>query len=108
MAAGGALPLGRRGAHPAPVPDLPALTGRSESPRKPRPTAPIRPATGTITTDAIALRIGEGQAVVSQRLRILRMVGLVDVERAHGCAHYRLARDELRALVRCSERCGEG
>ncbi|MCB9558201.1 MAG: winged helix-turn-helix transcriptional regulator [Deltaproteobacteria bacterium] len=47
----------------------------------------------------------EKQAVISQQLRILRMRGVVRVERSGGYANYHLAEPRLRQLVHCMEGC---
>lgn len=54
---------------------------------------------------ALAGDLEEPQAVVSQQLRILRLRGLVAVERKQGFAFYRLAEPALQSLVECMERC---
>ena len=54
----------------------------------------------------LARRLGAGQSAVSQQLRILRLNGLVDVERADGFSIYRLREPRLVDMVRCVERCG--
>ncbi len=56
----------------------------------------------------LAERLGAPQAIVSQQLRILRSHGLVTARRDHGFARYRLLERNLRGLVRCMQRCGEG
>jgi len=53
----------------------------------------------------LCARLGAGQAIVSQQLRILRMHGLVEAEREGGFTNYRLAEPSLRDLVRCMEGC---
>jgi ArsR family transcriptional regulator len=53
----------------------------------------------------LAQRLGVGQAVVSQQLRILRMRGLVVREHSEGFAYYRLGEPRLQELVRCMEGC---
>jgi DNA-binding transcriptional ArsR family regulator len=45
------------------------------------------------------------QAIISQQLRILRMKGLVLVERSGGFAYYQLGEPELENLVHCMEGC---
>jgi DNA-binding transcriptional ArsR family regulator len=45
------------------------------------------------------------QAIISQQLRILRMKGLVLVERSQGYAYYRLGEPQLENLVHCMEGC---
>ena len=57
---------------------------------------------------ALANRVGVSQAVVSQQLRILRGHGLVRASRRGGFSRYRLVEPNLRELVRCVERCGDG
>jgi ArsR family transcriptional regulator len=54
---------------------------------------------------ALAGALGLKQAIVSQQLRILRMRGLVVVERAGGFARYSLGEPRLRQLVSCIEGC---
>jgi len=54
---------------------------------------------------ALALRLGAEQAIVSQQLRILRMSGLVSVERVDGFAVYAIAEPRLASLVSCLEGC---
>jgi ArsR family transcriptional regulator len=54
---------------------------------------------------ALAERLGAGQAIVSQQLRILRNSGLVAADRVGGHATYRLVERNLEALVACMERC---
>ncbi|MBI5482118.1 MAG: winged helix-turn-helix transcriptional regulator [Deltaproteobacteria bacterium] len=60
---------------------------------------------GDITVNALAERLGAGQAIVSQQLRILRMHRLVVAVRQHGHASYRLLEPRLRDLVTCVEGC---
>jgi ArsR family transcriptional regulator len=55
--------------------------------------------------NGMAARLGQPQAVISQQLRILRMRGLVQVERRSGYAIYDLAEPRLKDLVRCMEGC---
>lgn len=60
---------------------------------------------GPLHVNAIAERLETKQAVISQQLRILRMRGLVGVERHGGFSHYTLAEPQLRNLVGCMEGC---
>lgn len=60
---------------------------------------------GPLHVNAIAERLETKQAVISQQLRILRMRGLVGVERHGGYSHYTLAEPQLRTLVGCMEGC---
>jgi ArsR family transcriptional regulator len=60
---------------------------------------------GEDSVNNLAERVGVGQAVLSQQLRILRMAGLVSVERKDGFAVYRLAEHRLESLVACLESC---
>jgi ArsR family transcriptional regulator len=55
--------------------------------------------------NALAERLGAGQAIVSQQLRILRMYHLVGARRADGFAWYRLLEPTLKTLVGCMDRC---
>jgi ArsR family transcriptional regulator len=50
-------------------------------------------------------RLGTQQALISQQLRILRMSGLVWVERRGGTALYRLAEPRLKDLIACVNGC---
>ncbi len=54
---------------------------------------------------ALAERLGERQAIVSQQLRVLRLRGLVAPRIRDGFAFYRLTEPALRELVGCMERC---
>jgi ArsR family transcriptional regulator len=54
---------------------------------------------------ALADRLGAKQAIVSQQLRSLRMLRLVDGMRENGLVRYRLAEPHLRDLVRCLSGC---
>ncbi len=54
---------------------------------------------------ALAEELGSPQAVVSQHLRILRMEGLVDVERKDGYSVYRLLERKIINLLTCMESC---
>jgi DNA-binding transcriptional ArsR family regulator len=60
---------------------------------------------GPAVVGALAQRIGVGQAIVSQELRILRMSGLVEAKRSGGFATYSLAEPRLKDLVACLEKC---
>jgi DNA-binding transcriptional ArsR family regulator len=60
---------------------------------------------GPAVVGALAERLGAAQSAVSQELRILRMGGLVGVERAGGFATYSLALPGLKDLVKCLEKC---
>ncbi len=62
-------------------------------------------ARGEICVGDLALSIGEKQAIVSQQLKILRMVGLVKTERRAGKAFYRLDNQHLYDLLSCMHRC---
>jgi ArsR family transcriptional regulator len=55
---------------------------------------------------ALAERLGAKQAIVSQQLKTLRMLGLVEGKRENGMVRYRLAEPRLRALLRCLSQCG--
>ena len=55
--------------------------------------------------NALAERLGQSPAIVSQQLRILRMHRLVEAERVEGLARYRLLEPQLRNLVRCIANC---
>jgi DNA-binding transcriptional ArsR family regulator len=60
---------------------------------------------GEENVNALAARLGEPQAIVSQQLRILRLRGLVAPECRDGFSIYRLTEPALRDLVGCMERC---
>jgi ArsR family transcriptional regulator len=60
---------------------------------------------GAEHVNALAERLEVKQSVVSQQLRILRMKGLVRVERVNGFARYSLAEPRLHQLVACIEKC---
>lgn len=61
----------------------------------------------TTSVNALAARLGVGQPIVSQQLRILRMARLVTVSRRDGLSLYRVARDTIEEMVRSVERCSE-
>lgn len=61
---------------------------------------------GDENVSGLGRRLGARQASISQQLRILRLNGLVDAERADGFSIYRLAEPRLVDMVRCVERCG--
>ncbi len=65
-------------------------------------------AEGRTNVIGLAGRLKVGQPIVSQQLRILRMSGLVAVERRGGFSVYSLAQPRLRALLRCLEGCHSG
>ena len=54
---------------------------------------------------ALAGQLGVPQPIVSQQLRILRMMKLVDAEWKDGLAVYRLAEPHLHQLLDCMDRC---
>lgn len=62
---------------------------------------------GEYHVGAISERLEVSQPIVSQQLRILRMSGLVEALREGGFVRYRLARPQLRSLMRCLHRCCE-
>ena len=45
------------------------------------------------------------QALISQQLRILRMAGLVEVNKLEGASRYTLKEPKLKDLVRCVAEC---
>jgi ArsR family transcriptional regulator len=61
--------------------------------------------TEDVHVTALAERLGAKQAIVSQQLRSLRMLRLVDGKRENGLVRYRLAEPHLRELVRCLSGC---
>jgi DNA-binding transcriptional ArsR family regulator len=58
-----------------------------------------------IHVTALAERLGAKQAIVSQQLKSLRMLRLVDGKRENGLVRYRLAEPHLRDLVACLSGC---
>ncbi len=60
---------------------------------------------GEAHVTSLASRLGAGQPIVSQQLKILRDHGLVAAERESGFALYRLVEPSLEGLVRCMEGC---
>lgn len=60
---------------------------------------------GEENVSRLAERLGTGQAIVSQQLRILRSHRLVEASRAGGFARYRIVEQNLHGLVRCMEKC---
>lgn len=48
---------------------------------------------------------GQQQAIVSQQLKILRLSGIVKVDRADGKAYYSLAVEKLPTLLSCLRSC---
>ena len=55
--------------------------------------------------NALAGELSVPQSVVSQHLRILRMEGLVDLERKDGFSVYRLLEPRIVNLLSCIESC---
>lgn len=62
-------------------------------------------ARGEICVGDLALAIGEKQAIVSQQLKILRLVGLVKTERRGGKAIYSINNPHVFELLSCMHRC---
>jgi DNA-binding transcriptional ArsR family regulator len=60
---------------------------------------------GDMRVSELALELGARQSLVSQQLRILRMIGLVEVTRESGVARYTLAEPRLVDLLRCMTAC---
>jgi DNA-binding transcriptional ArsR family regulator len=60
---------------------------------------------GPLHVDALAEALEEKQAIISQQLRILRLRGLVSVERRGALSVYELAEPALWNLVGCMESC---
>jgi len=56
----------------------------------------------------IANELNVGSAIVSQQLKILRLSGLVRVERRDGHSYYSLAVPELSRLLSCLKTCDHG
>jgi DNA-binding transcriptional ArsR family regulator len=61
-----------------------------------------------IHVTALAVRLGAKQAIVSQQLRSLRMLRLVDGRRENGLVRYHLVEPRLRDLVACLSGCRSG
>ncbi len=55
--------------------------------------------------NALADELGVPQSAISQHLRILRMEGLVQVDRQDGYAIYRILEPQLSTLLDCLEAC---
>ena len=53
----------------------------------------------------LAAELDANQTIVSQQLRILRMSGLVEVDRKGGFATYSLAEPHLTTLIECMTSC---
>lgn len=53
----------------------------------------------------LAGRLNVKQPIVSQQLRILRMRGLVEVNRGNGHATYHLAEPHLKQMITCLQQC---
>ena len=64
-------------------------------------------AKGEMCVGDIAETVSEKQAIVSQQLKILRMVALVKTCRRDGKSFYSLNNPHLDDLLSCLKRCGE-
>jgi DNA-binding transcriptional ArsR family regulator len=62
-------------------------------------------AVGPRHVGALGAELGVAQPIVSQQLRVLRMSGVVSVERHDGLAIYSLREPQLRVLLSCIESC---
>lgn len=62
-------------------------------------------AEGPSNVGGLSERLGVAQPLVSQQLRVLRMMKLVGAERKGGHATYRLTEPHLRGLLACMDRC---
>jgi DNA-binding transcriptional ArsR family regulator len=62
-------------------------------------------ARGPMRVGALAAGLDVPQPLVSQQLRILRMTGIVSVDRHDGFAVYSLREPQLRVLLNCIENC---
>lgn len=60
---------------------------------------------GECHVNALAERLGVAQALVSQHLSTLRLLGLVASRRQQGLAMYRIAEERLHNLVECVDGC---
>ena len=60
---------------------------------------------GELCVGEIAQRTGKGQAIISQQLKNLRMVGLVKVQRRGGKSYYCIDNTEVNDLLSCLRRC---
>ena len=60
---------------------------------------------GELCVGDLARRVEKKQAIVSQQLKILRMVGLVKTERRLGRSYYRINNRVLNDLLTCLRRC---
>ncbi len=60
------------------------------------------------TVTQLVERLDTRQTLVSQHLSVLRMTGLVEVERTGGMATYSIKEPQLRNLVACLTGCKRG
>ena len=60
---------------------------------------------GALSVTEISEQLGQHQAIVSQQLKILRLSGLVKVERAQGKAFYSILVPSLVNLLQCLRSC---
>ena len=62
-------------------------------------------ARGPTHVGALAAALDIPQPIVSQQLRVLRLTGVVSVDRHDGFAVYSLREPQLRVLLNCIENC---
>lgn len=62
-------------------------------------------AEGACNVGELSGRLAVAQPLVSQQLRVLRMMKLVGAERRAGHVTYRLTQPHLRGLLACMDRC---
>lgn len=60
---------------------------------------------GEMCVGDLAENLGEKQAIVSQQLKILKMVGLLNLDRRSGRSYYSLPNDNLVDLLGCIRQC---
>jgi len=60
---------------------------------------------GELCVKELAQRVGQGQAIISQQLKNLRMVGLVRAQRRGGKSYYCIDNPEVYDLLSCLRRC---
>ena len=53
----------------------------------------------------LAKKLAHKSAIISQQLKILRLSGLVEVEKRNGHSFYRLANPHLSTLLECLKSC---
>lgn len=62
-------------------------------------------ARGEQSVGELAEHVDEKQAIISQQLKILRMVGLVKTDRREGKSYYSISNPHIFDLLSCMHRC---